>query len=106
MSGMLVEREEAKGVSMSFANQVAVITGASSGIGKELAKELARQGAKVGLVARRREALAELTEEIHKAGGVAAFATADVSERDSTIAAIHEVSTRLGPVDLLVANAG
>ncbi len=91
---------------MTFKDQVAVITGASSGIGRELAKILARQGARVGLVARRREQLVELTGEIEKAGGVAAFAPADVAERAPTVAAIRELAGKLGPVDLLVANAG
>jgi NADP-dependent 3-hydroxy acid dehydrogenase YdfG len=91
---------------MSFANQVAVVTGASSGIGWALAKELARQGAKVGLVARRREQLAALTEEIGKDGGTAAFACADVADRAATIDAIRGLAGQLGDVDLLVANAG
>src|SRR5207237_765876 len=90
----------------TFANQVAVITGASSGIGHALAKALAAESCKVGLIARRREPLAALTQEIEQAGGVAAFASADVAEREQTLAAIHEVAAKLGPVDLLVANAG
>jgi short-subunit dehydrogenase len=90
----------------SFADQVAVITGASSGIGWALAKALAAEGCKVGLVARRREQLTALTKEIEQAGGTAAFAPADVSERQQTLDAIHAVRERLGPVDLLVANAG
>lgn len=91
---------------MSFANQVVLITGASSGIGWALAKELARQGAKVGLLARRRESLVSLADEIARAGGSAAFAPADVADRDATIAALRELEAKLGPVDLLVANAG
>jgi short-subunit dehydrogenase len=91
---------------MSFANQVAVVTGASSGIGHALARELARQGAKVGLVARRREPLAALAEEIKQAGGTAALATADVTEREPTVSAIRQMAAELGPIDLLVANAG
>ena len=91
---------------MTFKDQVAVITGASSGIGRELAKVLARQGARVGLVARRREQLVELSKEIETAGGVAAFAPADVADRTTTVAAIRELAGKLGPVDLLVANAG
>ena len=87
---------------MSFVNQVAIVTGASSGIGRALAKELARQGAKVGLVARRREPLQELAHEI----GQAAFAVADVADRDSILAAIRGLTGQLGDVDLLVANAG
>jgi short-subunit dehydrogenase len=91
---------------MSFAGQVAVITGASSGIGWALARALAAEGCKVGLVARRREQLAELAGQIEKAGGTAAFAVADIAERTQTVAAIREVAEHLGPVDLLVANAG
>ena len=91
---------------MSWAGQVAVVTGASSGIGWSLAKRLAAEGCKVGLVARRREQLERLAGEITSAGGTAAFAPADVADREQTLKAIHEVAAALGPVDLLVANAG
>ncbi|HEY7329905.1 MAG TPA: SDR family NAD(P)-dependent oxidoreductase [Gemmataceae bacterium] len=91
---------------MSFAGQVAVITGASSGIGWALAQTLAAEGCKVGLVARRRSQLADLAGQIEKTGGLAAFAEADVAERSQVVAAIHDISARLGPVDLLLANAG
>jgi len=91
---------------MGFAGQTAVITGASSGIGRALAKVLAAQGARVGLVARRREALEQLAAEIAQAGGTAAAAPADVGDRATTVAAIHDLAARLGPVDLLIANAG
>ncbi len=91
---------------MSFANQVAIVTGASSGIGRALALELVKQGARVGLVARRREQLAALAEEIKQAGGLAAFAVADVVDREQTVNAIRQVAKELGPVDLLIANAG
>lgn len=91
---------------MSFAGQVAIVTGASSGIGWALARALAAEGCKVGLVARRREQLAELAETIKKSGGTAAFAPADIAERDQAVAAIRTVAEQLGPVDLLLANAG
>lgn len=91
---------------MSFAGQVAVVTGASSGIGWALAKRLAAGGYKVGLIARRRDQLEKLSAEIAQAGGAAAFAPADVADREQTCKAIHEVAGKLGPVDLLVANAG
>lgn len=91
---------------MSFAGQVAIITGASSGIGWALAQTLAAEGCKVGLVARRREQLAELAGHIEKSGGSAAFAVGDVAERAQAIAAIQKLASRLGPVDLLIANAG
>jgi short-subunit dehydrogenase len=85
---------------------VAVITGASSGIGWALARALAAEGARVGLVARRREALERLAAEVGQAGGTAAVAPADVGDRPAVTAAVHDVAARLGPVDLLVANAG
>jgi short-subunit dehydrogenase len=91
---------------MAFVDQVAVITGASSGIGWALAKLLAAGGYTVGLIARRREQLEALAKEIEQAGGTAAVAAADVADRDQTLAAIHALAARLGPVDLLIANAG
>jgi short-subunit dehydrogenase len=91
---------------MIFANQVAIITGASSGIGWALAKALAAEGCKVGLVARRQEKLQALTDEIRRAGGTAASAAADVGDRLPTLAAIRGLAAELGPVDLLIANAG
>lgn len=91
---------------MSFAGQVALVTGASSGIGRALAKALAAEGCKVGLVARRREQLESLAAEIASAGGTAAVGVADISDRGQTLAGIGEVTAKLGPVDLLVANAG
>ncbi|HYT95071.1 MAG TPA: SDR family NAD(P)-dependent oxidoreductase [Gemmataceae bacterium] len=91
---------------MAFANRVVVITGASSGIGWALAKVLAEQQARVGLVARRQDKLEELAAEIRQAGGTAALAAADVADRTQTLTAIHAVRDQLGPVDLMVANAG
>ena len=91
---------------MTFANQVAVITGASSGIGWALAKELSAQGCKIGLIARRLDNLQMLAEEIRSAGGTVAVAAADVGERNQIVPAIRELAVRLGPVDLLIANAG
>jgi len=91
---------------MSFANQTAVVTGASSGIGRALAKRLAAEGCRVGLTARRRDELESLAGEITAAGGTAAFAVANVADRQQTIEAIRELAERLGPVDLLIANAG
>src|SRR5439155_14568200 len=91
---------------MSFANQVTVITGASSGIGCSLAKLLAAEKARVGLVARRQDRLEALAAEIKQQGGTVAFAAADVGDRQQAVSAIHQLAAELGPVDLLVANAG
>ncbi len=88
------------------AGQVAVITGASSGIGRSLAKTLARSGARVGLIARRGNALEELAGEIRRDGGFAALAVADVTDRQQLRGAVADLTGTLGPVDLMVANAG
>ena len=89
-----------------LANQVAIITGASSGIGRSLALALVSRGCRVGLLARRADLLAALAKEIQEAGGTAAVATADVADRQRTIQAIQELRRQLGPIDLLIANAG
>lgn len=91
---------------MSFANKVAIITGASSGIGWELAKLLGSQQCAVGVLARRKDRLDALVAEIQAAGGKAASAVADVADRAQTVAAIRGLRDQLGPVDLLIANSG
>jgi short-subunit dehydrogenase len=91
---------------MSFANQVAIITGASSGMGWQMAKLLAREQCKVGLIARRRDKLDALAAEIRANGGTAAVAVADIALRQQTFDAIHSLAAELGPVDLLIANSG
>ena len=83
-----------------------MITGASSGIGRGLAKELAARGAKVGLVARRIEALRELQNQIESSGGQALAIQGDVRDGASMLAVGNQVSTELGPIDVLIANAG
>lgn len=93
-------------MSRQESSRVAVLTGASSGIGRALAKQLSREGYQLGLVARRRDELEKLAAEIQATGGIAAYAAADVADRKGIVAAIHGLAERLGPVDLLVANAG
>jgi short-subunit dehydrogenase len=85
---------------------VAVVTGASSGIGRALALRLVSQGYQVGLVARRRSALNDLASEIEMRGGTAFPAPADVGDRNALRGAIEEVESQLGPVDVMIANAG
>ncbi len=85
---------------------VAIVTGASSGIGRALAVRLAADGYRVGMIARRGELLESLACKIGAAGGNAAAAVADVGERDALRNAIAEIECRLGPADVMVANAG
>ena len=86
--------------------RVAVVTGASSGIGAALARRLAAEGCRVGLIARRLERLTALSEEIRAAGGTAGVAAADIGDRSQVRDAFTALRAELGPVDLLVANAG
>lgn len=85
---------------------VALITGASAGIGEALARELAKRGWTLGLVARRQPLLDELAEELRKGGATVATASADVTDRAQVEAAVRSIEAAVGPVDLLVANAG
>ena len=86
--------------------KVVMITGASSGIGRELAVELARRGAKVGLLARRAAALDEVVAEIEAVGSRAIALPADVQDANSITEAVAKIEATLGPIDVMVANAG
>ncbi|GAB3717478.1 SDR family NAD(P)-dependent oxidoreductase [Amycolatopsis oliviviridis] len=87
-------------------NRVAVITGASSGIGEATARRLAASGASVALVARRADRLETLAKEIDQDGGTALVLAADVADADAMRAAAAEVEAKLGRADLLFNNAG
>ena len=87
-------------------NKVAVITGASSGIGAGTAKLFASEGASVVLVARRQEALDKIAGEIEAAGGVCMTAAGDVTNQADCENVFNKVIERFGRVDVLVNNAG
>jgi short-subunit dehydrogenase len=89
-----------------FRDRVAVVTGASSGIGLQLARDLAARGAHVALLARRMDRLEALADELGRTGVTALPVTCDVAERASVDAALATVLRQLGHVDLLVNNAG
>lgn len=90
----------------SLRGQVAVVTGASSGLGVELARALALAGADVALVARRGGRLDELAGELRSAGVASAAITADLAHDEQCARAIREAEAALGPVSILVNNAG
>lgn len=85
---------------------VVIVTGASSGIGRALAMRLGLLGYRVGLIARRREALESAAAGISGSGGQAVSAVADVSDRSQLRSAVAEIERSLGPADVMVANAG
>jgi len=89
-----------------MADRVAVVTGASSGIGEATARALAREGFSVALAARREDRIKELAEEISSAGGSALAVPTDVSDPDSARSLIETAKSELGSVDVLLNNAG
>src|SRR5512132_3162402 len=89
-----------------LAGTVALVTGASSGIGAATARRLADHGALVALVARRRDRLEALAAEIDKAGGPALVVEADLTDRTQAEAAVQQTVQRFGRLDILVNNAG
>ena len=89
-----------------FRETVGIVTGASSGIGAQLARDLAARGMRVALLARRADRLGAVATEIRSAGGEAAVEVCDVAERASVERAVGTVVERWGRVDLLVNNAG
>jgi NADP-dependent 3-hydroxy acid dehydrogenase YdfG len=85
---------------------VALVTGASSGIGRATACALAGQGAAVALVARRKERLEEVAADIRQRGGTALVIESDVTDEHQASGAVERVVSELGRLDTLVNNAG
>jgi NADP-dependent 3-hydroxy acid dehydrogenase YdfG len=93
-------------MSDSLAGTVALVTGASSGIGEATAKALAARGAKVALAARRLERLERLATEIGRGGHTALAIESDVTDQQQAIEAVERTVDELGGLDILVNNAG
>ncbi|ADB30597.1 short-chain dehydrogenase/reductase SDR [Kribbella flavida DSM 17836] len=89
-----------------LAGRVAVVSGASSGIGAATAQRLAELGANVAVLARRKDKLDALVDSIRAAGGTALAVPVDVTGRDAVQAAADQVADQLGTADLVFNNAG
>jgi len=91
---------------MKLEGRVALVTGASQGIGQACALALARQGARVALAARHQQKLEEVAGQIATAGGKAAVFTMDVAEEEQIKSGIKAALAHFGKIDILVNNAG
>lgn len=89
-----------------LSGRIAIVTGASSGLGRRFAGLLAREGARVGVLARRAEKLSELVSDIEAAGGAALPVSCDVTHEGQVFEAFERVAEAFGPVDTVVNNAG
>lgn len=83
-----------------------MITGASSGIGKGLALEIAARGGRLGLLARREDVLNDIVQQITAQNGTAIAVGADVRDAGAVRAAADRIRAELGPIDVMIANAG
>lgn len=90
----------------SLAGNVAIVTGASSGIGRATAIALAEAGAAVAVAARRGDRLDEVVERIRRDGGRALAVATDVADREAVFALVERAAAEFGPADILVNNAG
>lgn len=89
-----------------LAGQVALVTGASGDLGRGIAVALARAGADVGLVARNVDKLEQTCTLVEEVGGRAVSVPADITDGDAVLSAVAKVGELLGPVDILINNAG
>ena len=95
-----------RSLTSSVKGKTILVTGASSGIGREVARKIGEAGGTVVLVARTREKLDELREEVEEAGGTAHVHPADLSDMDDIDRVADEILAEHGAVDILVNNAG
>ena len=91
---------------VDLTGQVALVTGTTSGLGRRFAMVLAKAGAKVALTGRRTERLDELAKEIRSSGGVCAPIRLDMTDKDNLVSVVADAEVALGPVTILVNNAG
>ena len=95
-----------KRLHVDLAGQVAIVTGASQGIGRAIAEALAASGATVALVARSAGKLADVAAAIRSTGGAAEPFACDVSQAENVTAVVDAIHAKLGRIDILVNNAG
>jgi short-subunit dehydrogenase len=90
---------------MAASAEVVVVTGASAGIGRAIAAEFARHGARLALLSRNRDRLAEVQAEVERLGGSALPITLDIADAAAVEAAAEQIERALGPIDIWINNA-
>lgn len=93
-------------MNLTLDGHTALVTGANGGLGSHFAQTLAKTGAKVAIAARRVESLREVEEQIRSAGGQVRAIALDVTKRESVVQAFEQTAQALGPVTVVVNNAG
>jgi 3-hydroxybutyrate dehydrogenase len=96
----------ATGTGVRLKEKVCIVTGAASGIGREIALTFAREGGRVAIADLNRDAAQSVADEISGAGGTAIAVGVDVTHEDKVQSAVNDVVARYGGVDVLVSNAG
>src|SRR4051812_36807779 len=91
---------------MDISNKVAVVTGASSGVGRRMAERLAEKGASLGLLGRDAARLEETAQSCRSIGSKVALAAGDIADASYVSSALHRFEQSLGPVDILANCAG
>ena len=91
---------------LDLKSKTAVVSGASTGIGRAIAKALALEGVRVVAIARRKDLLEQLEQEVHAAGGVVIPLTQDIMQEDAAKKLVSAAIAELGHVDILLNNAG
>jgi 3-hydroxybutyrate dehydrogenase len=97
---------ETRGDAMRMRDRVAIVTGAASGIGREIALRFAKEGARVGVADLREDGAASVVGEIEGAGGRAVALAMDVSREEDVERGVSRIIAEMGTVDVLVSNAG
>jgi 3-oxoacyl-[acyl-carrier protein] reductase len=99
-------RRKVFNMDLELKSKTAIVSGASTGIGRAIAKALALEGVRVVAVARRKDLLEMLAQEVHAAGGVVIPVTQDIMQEDAAKKLASAAMAELGHVDILVNNAG
>ena len=102
----VMEKEILKMISFDLTGKVAVVTGASSGLGQQFARALSEQGCDVAILARRKERLEEFSKELKQNGHDCLPVSCDVTDEESIKNAVKAVVDHFGKIDILVNNAG